>query len=60
MTGSTFRFVVPPGGTTATAAVRSVKFCVRAAHTRVTEKYDVRTAQHAQNGCVRSRIWEAA
>lgn len=37
------------------ATVRSVKFCARTAHTRVTEKYDGRAAHTA---C--GRHWEAA
>ncbi|HBF79960.1 MAG TPA: hypothetical protein DD420_08530 [Streptomyces sp.] len=60
ITGSTFRFVASSDGGTAVAAVRSVKFCVRAARTRVTQKYDVPMARRARNGCVGSRIWEAA
>ncbi|THA70246.1 hypothetical protein E6P78_09715 [Streptomyces sp. A0958] len=44
----------------ASAAVRSVKFCVRAAHTGVTQKYDVGMARRVRNGCVGPRIWEAA
>ena len=40
---------------TAFAAVRSVKFCARTAHDRVTEKYDGRAAHTA---C--GRFWEAA
>ncbi|GAA4818503.1 hypothetical protein GCM10023220_59100 [Streptomyces ziwulingensis] len=40
---------------TAIATVRSVKFCVRTAHTTVTEKYDGRAAHTALG-----RFWEAA
>ncbi|TXS67169.1 hypothetical protein EAO76_30335 [Streptomyces sp. sk2.1] len=60
ITADTTRFVPRIVESTATAAVRSVKFCVRAAHTRVTQKYDGCTAQRARKGCVRSQIWEAA
>jgi hypothetical protein len=65
ITGNTSRFAAESGIPVATATLRSVKFCVRAAHTRVTQKYDGCTAQRAQNeraqnGCVRSQLWEAA
>ncbi|TXS28405.1 hypothetical protein EAO74_14525 [Streptomyces sp. gb1(2016)] len=60
ITGKTHRFAAWADESVATAAVRSVKFCVRAARTRVTQKYDGPTAQRARYGCVRTRIWEAA
>ncbi|TXS06081.1 hypothetical protein EAO73_08350 [Streptomyces sp. col6] len=60
MTADTSRSAPPTGQPAASAAVRSVKFCVRAAHTGVTQKYDVGMARHVRNGCVGPRIWEAA
>ncbi|QFZ74431.1 hypothetical protein GFH48_15245 [Streptomyces fagopyri] len=48
---------LPPLGMlcAAIARVRSVKFCARTAHTRVTEKYDGGAA-HTASG----QFWEAA
>ncbi|TXS37913.1 hypothetical protein EAO72_32185 [Streptomyces sp. or43] len=60
ITADTPRYAAWGAETVATAVVRSVKFCVRAAHTRVTQKYDVGMAQRARNCWVRSQFWEAA
>src|SRR6478736_4247649 len=60
ITGRTHRFAAWAEVSAASAAARSVKFCVRAARTRVTQKYDGPTAQRARCDCVRTRFWEAA